>query len=51
MTLAHLSGGRFLLGLGVSGPQVIEGLHGVPFAHPLARMRGDRPDSAERVRG
>ena len=39
MTLAHLSGGRFLLGLGVSGPQVIEGLHGVPFAHPLARMR------------
>ena len=39
MTLAHLSAGRFLLGLGVSGPQVIEGLHGVPFAHPLARMR------------
>ena len=39
MTLAHLSGGRFLLGLGVSGPQVIEGLHGVRFAHPLARMR------------
>jgi F420-dependent oxidoreductase-like protein len=39
MTLAHLSGGRFLLGLGVSGPQVMEGLHGVPFAHPLARMR------------
>jgi F420-dependent oxidoreductase-like protein len=39
MTLAHLSGGRFLLGLGVSGPQVIEGLHGIPFAHPLARMR------------
>ena len=39
MTLAHLSDGRFLLGLGVSGPQVMEGLHGVPFAHPLARMR------------
>src|SRR3984957_6997333 len=39
MTLAHLSGGRFLLGLGASGPQVLEGLHGVPFAHPLARMR------------
>lgn len=39
MTLAQLSGGRFLLGLGASGPQVIEGLHGVPFAHPLARMR------------
>jgi F420-dependent oxidoreductase-like protein len=39
MTLAQLSGGRFLLGLGPSGPQVIEGLHGVPFAQPLARMR------------
>ena len=39
MTLAHLSGGRFLLGLGASGPQVIEGLHGIPFGHPLARMR------------
>jgi len=39
VTLAHLSGGRFLLGLGVSGPQVMEGLHGVPFGHPLARMR------------
>jgi F420-dependent oxidoreductase-like protein len=39
MTLAYLSGGRFLLGLGVSGPGVMEGLHGVPFAHPLARMR------------
>src|ERR1700685_2196789 len=30
MTLSHLSEGRFLLGLGPSGPQVIEGLHGVP---------------------
>jgi F420-dependent oxidoreductase-like protein len=39
MTLAVISEGRFLLGLGSSGPQVIEGLHGVPFAHPLARMR------------
>lgn len=39
LTLDRLSGGRFLLGLGASGPQVIEGLHGVPFAHPLARMR------------
>jgi F420-dependent oxidoreductase-like protein len=39
MTLAHLSGGRFLLGLGASGPQVLEGLHGVAFDHPLARMR------------
>ncbi len=39
LTLARLSGNRFLLGLGVSGPQVIEGLHGTPFAHPLGRMR------------
>lgn len=39
ITLSNLSGGRFLLGLGASGPQVIEGLHGVPFAKPLARMR------------
>jgi F420-dependent oxidoreductase-like protein len=39
LTLAQLSEGRFLLGLGSSGPQVIEGLHGVPFAKPLTRMR------------
>ena len=39
VTLSNLSGGRFLLGLGASGPQVIEGLHGVPFARPVARMR------------
>ncbi|HEY9414890.1 MAG TPA: LLM class flavin-dependent oxidoreductase [Pseudonocardia sp.] len=39
MTLAELSQGRFSLGLGSSGPQVIEGLHGVPFARPLVRMR------------
>jgi len=39
MTLASMSGGRFLLGLGVSGPQVIEGWHGIPFARPLLRMR------------
>ncbi len=39
ITLSNLSGGRFLLGLGASGPQVIEGLHGVPFARPKARMR------------
>jgi F420-dependent oxidoreductase-like protein len=38
-TLADMSGGRFLLGLGPSGPQVIEGLHGVRFARPLTRMR------------
>jgi F420-dependent oxidoreductase-like protein len=34
-----MSGGRFLLGLGVSGPQVVEGWHGVPFARPLQRTR------------
>lgn len=39
ITLSNLSEGRFLLGLGASGPQVIEGLHGVPFAKPLGRMR------------
>jgi F420-dependent oxidoreductase-like protein len=38
-TLADMSGGRFLLGLGPSGPQVIEGLHGVLFAKPLTRTR------------
>ena len=40
LTLAEMSDGRFLLGLGPSGPQVIEGLHGVAFAKPLSRMRG-----------
>ncbi|MBW0019965.1 MAG: LLM class flavin-dependent oxidoreductase [Mycobacterium sp.] len=39
ITLSNLSGGRFLLGLGASGPQVIEGLHGVPFDRPLIRLR------------
>lgn len=39
LTLAALSNDRFVLGLGVSGPQVVEGLHGVPFERPLARLR------------
>jgi len=39
MTLDHLSGGRVILGLGVSGPQVVEGWYGQPFDKPLARMR------------
>src|ERR1700749_4219410 len=39
MTLDALSGGRFILGLGTSGPQVVEGWHGVPFDKPLSWMR------------
>ena len=39
VTLDHLSNGRLLLGLGVSGPQVVEGWYGVPFPKPLARTR------------
>ncbi|MBO0874269.1 MAG: LLM class flavin-dependent oxidoreductase [Pseudonocardia sp.] len=39
LSLAQLSEGRFVLGLGASGPGVLEGLHGVPFGKPLARMR------------
>jgi F420-dependent oxidoreductase-like protein len=39
LSLNDLSEGRFLLGLGASGPQVVEGLHGVAYAQPLARMR------------
>ena len=39
MTMDHLSGGRFILSLGVSGPQVVEGWYGMPFAKPLARTR------------
>lgn len=38
-TLDQLSGGRLLLGLGVSGPQVVEGWHGVDYGKPLARTR------------
>lgn len=37
--LDQLSGGRFVLGLGASGPQVIEGFHGVPYDRPLGRTR------------
>ena len=39
MTMDHLSGGRFVLGIGVSGPQVVEGWYGMPFEKPLARTR------------
>jgi F420-dependent oxidoreductase-like protein len=39
MTIDHLSGGRLILGLGVSGPQVVEGWYGQPFPRPMGRMR------------
>ena len=39
MTLAELSGGRFICGLGASGPQVVEGWHGVPYGKPLTRLK------------
>jgi F420-dependent oxidoreductase-like protein len=39
LSLASMSGGRFVLGLGVSGPQVIEGWHGIRFDRPVSRMR------------
>ncbi len=39
MSLAQLSGGRFILGLGASGPQVVEGWHGMPYAKPMTRQR------------
>jgi F420-dependent oxidoreductase-like protein len=38
LTMAAISDDRFILGLGVSGPQVVEGLHGVAFRYPLGRM-------------
>ncbi|MDY6807834.1 MAG: LLM class F420-dependent oxidoreductase [Actinomycetota bacterium] len=39
LTLDHLSNGRHIIGLGVSGPQVVEGWYGQPFGKPLARTR------------
>lgn len=39
MTLSQLSGGRFIMGLGASGPQVVEGWHGQPYNKPVTRMR------------
>lgn len=39
MTLDQLSGGRMILGLGVSGPQVVEGWYGMPYKRPIGRMR------------
>lgn len=39
LTMDHLTGGRFVLGLGASGPQVVEGWYGQPYPRPLARTR------------
>src|SRR5881398_3032806 len=39
MTLDLMSGGRFVLGLGTSGPQVVEGWHGQPWGKPLTKTR------------
>mgnify|MGYP001818120990 FL=1 len=39
MSLNQLSGGRFIAGLGASGPQVVEGWHGVPYGKPVTRTR------------
>ncbi|MBV1877801.1 MAG: LLM class F420-dependent oxidoreductase [Pseudomonadales bacterium] len=39
MTLNQLSGGRFILGLGASGPQVVEGWHGVAYGRPVTRIK------------
>jgi F420-dependent oxidoreductase-like protein len=39
ITIDHLSNGRFILGLGASGPQVVEGWYGQPYPKPLARTR------------
>lgn len=39
ISMDHLTGGRFIMGLGVSGPQVVEGWYGQPYGRPLARTR------------
>src|SRR3954463_10486663 len=44
VTLDLLSGGRFLMGLGTSGPQVVEGWHGEAWGEPVAEKRGDGGD-------
>ena len=47
MTLDAMSGGRFILGIGPSGPQVVEGWHGVPYGKPLARLSRVHSDPAK----
>ena len=48
-TLDQLSGGRMLLGLGVSGPQVVEGWHGVRYGKPLGRTRAQGRENFEKM--
>jgi F420-dependent oxidoreductase-like protein len=47
MTMDHLSQGRFVLGIGASGPQVVEGWYGQPYPKPLARTRSTSRSCAE----
>ncbi len=51
MSLASMSSGRFVMGLGVSGPQVIEGWHGIRFDRPVTRMRETAEIIRRAVRG
>jgi alkanesulfonate monooxygenase SsuD/methylene tetrahydromethanopterin reductase-like flavin-dependent oxidoreductase (luciferase family) len=51
LTLSQLCEGRFLLGLGASGPQVVEGLHDVSFAKPMQRMRENVEIIRQALRG
>ena len=48
LSLQELSGGRFLLGVGTSGPRVMEGWHGVRFRKPVADDAGDHRDRPDR---
>ena len=50
MSLAELSGGRFIVGLGASGPQVVEGWHGVPYGKPVTQAERIRADHAADIR-
>ena len=48
MTLAQLSGNRFIFGVGASGPQVVEGWHGVAYGKPVTRLKEYVADHAAR---
>ena len=51
LTLDHLSGGRFVLGLGASGPPVVEGWYGQPYPRPLARTRAQTCSTVQACKG